>query len=69
MKKDIVPIQDGNAELVIQESDVANKIATIRKQPVIADADVADLYGVETRREMKPCETIQTSSPQIICLN
>ena len=50
MKKDIVPIQDGNAELVIQESDVANKIATIRKQPVIADADVADLYGVETRR-------------------
>lgn len=50
MKKDIVPIQDGNAELVIQESDLANKIATIRKQPVIADADVADLYGVETRR-------------------
>ena len=50
MKKDIVTIQDGNAELVIQESDVANKIATIRKQPVIADADVADLYGVETRR-------------------
>ena len=50
MKKYIVPIQDGNAELVIQESDVANKIATIRKQPVIADADVADLYGVETRR-------------------
>ena len=30
--------------------EVENKIATIRKQQVIADADVADLYGVETRR-------------------
>ncbi|MBQ8704238.1 MAG: ORF6N domain-containing protein [Bacteroidales bacterium] len=30
--------------------EVENKIATIRKQQVIADADVAELYGVETRR-------------------
>lgn len=30
--------------------EVANKIATIRQQAVIADADVAELYGVETRR-------------------
>lgn len=29
---------------------VENKIAVIRKHQVIADADVADLYGVETRR-------------------
>ena len=30
--------------------EVKNKIATIRRQDVIADADVAELYGVETRR-------------------
>ena len=30
--------------------EVENRIATIRKQDVIADADVAELYGVETRR-------------------
>lgn len=35
---------------MIKESDVEVKIATIRKQSVIADADVAELYGVNTRR-------------------
>lgn len=35
---------------LIPYSDVENKIATIRKQNVMADADVAELYGVETRR-------------------
>ena len=50
MNKDFVPIQIEKSELVIQEADVAGKIATIRNQAVIADADVADLYGVETRR-------------------
>ena len=29
--------------------EAENKIATIRKQAVIADADIAELYGVETR--------------------
>lgn len=32
------------------QAKVENKITTIRKQIVIADADVAELYGVETRR-------------------
>ena len=50
MNKDLVPIQIEKGEFVIQETDVAGKIATIRNQAVIADADVADLYGVETRR-------------------
>ena len=35
---------------MIKESDVEVKIVTIRKQSVIADADVAELYGVDTRR-------------------
>ncbi|MBO5614659.1 MAG: ORF6N domain-containing protein [Prevotella sp.] len=30
--------------------EVENKIAVIRNQEVIADADVAELYGVETKR-------------------
>ena len=40
----------GNLNALIPYIEVENKIATIRKQDVIADADVAELYGVETRR-------------------
>ena len=38
-----------NINALIPYSEVENKIAVIRKQDVIADADVAELYGVETR--------------------
>lgn len=30
--------------------EVENKMITLRNQQVIIDADVADLYGVETKR-------------------
>ena len=36
--------------LPLSIKEVENKIAVIRGIPVIADADVASLYGVETRR-------------------
>ena len=36
--------------LPVLYTEVASKIATIRQQAVIADADVAELYGVVTRR-------------------
>lgn len=39
-----------NTNAIIPYTEVENKIAVIRKQQVIADADVAELYGVETRR-------------------
>lgn len=43
--------ETGNNHLIqIQEADVAAKIVIIRENPVIADADVADLFDVETRR-------------------
>ena len=35
---------------VIKQDQVQEKIITIRKQKVIVDADVAQLYGVETKR-------------------
>lgn len=35
---------------VIIYDQVQNKIITIRNQKVIVDADVAELYGVETKR-------------------
>ena len=35
---------------IVAYSEVESKIAIIREQQVIADADVAELYGVETRR-------------------
>lgn len=38
-----------NLNALIPYIEVENKIATIRKQDVIADADIAELYGVETR--------------------
>lgn len=44
-----LPIKKSQDVLVVTETDVYAKIAVIRKQQVIADADVADLYGVETR--------------------
>lgn len=42
-------IKEDMGVALIQESDVVEKIALIRGQNVIADADVAELYGVETR--------------------
>ena len=36
--------------LPISMADVQNKIVPIKQQYVIADADVAELYGVETKR-------------------
>ena len=44
-----IPVPSDHA-FTIQESDVVTKIAIIRGFPVIADADVADLFNVETRR-------------------
>lgn len=35
---------------MIPYQNVERRIVTIRQMPVIADADVADLYGVETKR-------------------
>ena len=50
MNNQLLPEPSGNHTALIQESDVAAKIAVIRGLPVIADADVADLFDVETRR-------------------
>ena len=43
-------IEQTNRFLPILQSEVQNKIVNIRGVNVIADADVADLYGVETKR-------------------
>ena len=50
MNKRFLPEPSDNHIVLIQESDVAAKIAVIRGMPVIADADVAELFDVETRR-------------------
>ncbi len=42
MEKPNLPSQSDTHVVLIQESDVAAKIAIIRGLPVIADADVAD---------------------------
>ena len=38
-----------NGKELVAYSEVESKIAIIRKQQVIADADVAELYGVQTK--------------------
>lgn len=48
-----------------QKEDIAkteNKIIVIRDKQVILDRDVAELYGVETRRINEALKTTQTSS-------
>lgn len=50
MKNQSLPEPSNNHLIQIQEADVAAKIAIIRGNPVIADADVAELFDVETRR-------------------
>ena len=45
---DLVKNETSNGLIPLEE--VENKIAMIRKMEVIADADVAELYGVETKR-------------------
>jgi len=39
-----------NAEIVIPQGVLMNKIHEIRGQKVMLDSDLADLYQVETRR-------------------
>ena len=39
---------NGSKDILVY-SEVENKIAVIREQQVIADADVAELYGVQTK--------------------
>ena len=46
-QKQLIPKE--NSLVLINESDVEAKIVIIRGNPVIADADVAELYDVETR--------------------
>lgn len=47
-KRDIA--QKGNEAYPLLYSEVHGKLLDIREQIVMADADVADLYGVETKR-------------------
>ena len=35
---------------IVQQADVQEKLIDIRNQKVLIDADVAELYGVETKR-------------------
>ena len=36
--------------LVLMQNEVMNRIFSIRQKKVMTDADVAELYGVETKR-------------------
>ena len=38
-----------NAELIINEQNIQNKIYNVRNLQVMLDSDLAELYGVETK--------------------
>lgn len=50
LAKELVRKKQENRMHVIKQDQVQEKIITIRHQKVIIDADVAELYGVETKR-------------------
>lgn len=50
-----------NAELL---AEVNNSIIVIREQPVIIDADVAALYGVEAKRINEPVRNNPNKFPK-----
>ena len=49
-RDDVVLVESEKAFLPVLQSEVQNKIVSLRGCDVIADADVAELYGVETKR-------------------
>ena len=49
-KDSVVSTEKQDIYLPVLKSDVQNKIVNIRGCKVITDADVAELYGVETKR-------------------
>lgn len=51
---------------VIKQDQVQEKIIVIRNQKVIIDTDVAELYGVETKRIN---EAVKKNFPIVISLN
>ena len=54
---------------VISYEDVQQRIVRVREQPVIIDADVASLYGVETKRVNEAVRNNPEKFPGITCLN
>ena len=51
MKKSVASIiSSENNEMPITTKDVESRMIVLRKQSVLLDADVAELYGVETKR-------------------
>lgn len=46
---------------------VRGKIMTVRETVVILDADIADLYGVETKRVNEAVKIIRISSRPLTC--
>ena len=49
--------------MLVKFNQVADKIITIRNQKVIIDSDVAELYGVETKRINEAVKNNQDKFP------
>ena len=51
-----------NTMPMITTQDVEARMIVLRKQPVLIDADVAELYGVETKRVNEQREESQAAA-------
>ena len=54
---------------IVKFKQVEDKIITIRNQSVILDSDVAELYGVETKRINEAVKNNPEKFPKDIFLN
>lgn len=54
---------------IIPETIVANKIYEIRGQKIMLDSDLAELYGVATKRLMNRYAEMQIGFRLILCFN
>ena len=61
-------IEKNNTALAINIQKVEDKIAIISNLEVIADADVAELYGERPSVSTRPSKTTLTSFQLVICL-
>jgi hypothetical protein len=58
-----------DTSFVVPDEIIMQKIYFIRNQKVMLDSDLAELYGVETRRLKEPLNGTKNASLNVICLN
>jgi hypothetical protein len=54
---------------ILSPDFIERRIYLIRRQKIMLDSDLAELYGVTTKRLNQQCGGILPGSPAILCFN